>query len=316
MIAERMQLILQHGQRVPSMEAKMVRLDGQAIQIEGQGAQIIYEGKSAIQVVLRDITERKRAEEKLKEYSTKLQEIVEERTRELKESQAALIQAGKMEAIGQLAAGVAHELNNPLGAVVGYADILLEQGSLDESSKAYMTRILRRAEQAAKIVRQLKDFAQPSERQKNTVDLSQIIGDTLELVASQMSLQKIRIATHFDPQVRSLWADRDCLQQVFLNIALNAQDAMPQGGELTITTRRGEDGRSVEIELANTGIHIPAENLEEIFNPFFTSGKNGRGTGLGLSISQRIVQDHGGVIRVESKEDQGTAFTIVLPRDA
>lgn len=233
---------------------------------------------------------------------------------ECKRLEEELRQSQKMEAVGQLAAGVAHELNNPLGAVIGYADILLEQGNLDESAKAYVNRIISRAEAAAKIVKQLKDFAQPSETQKNTVDLNQILGDTLELVANQMSLQRIIVATRLDPQVRSIWADRDCLQQVFLNIALNAQDAMPRGGELTITTRPSNDGRFFEVTFADTGVGIPEENLGEIFDPFFTSGKNGQGTGLGLSISQRIVSDHAGHITVESKDGEGATFTVVLPK--
>jgi len=262
----------------------------------------------------REITERKRAEEKLKEHSGKLEQMVEERTRELRESQAMLIRVGKMEAIGQLAAGVAHELNNPLGAVVGYADMILERGNLDDMSKDHVNRILKRAEQAAKVVRQLKGFAQPSEMQKDKVDLSQVIEDTIEMVAHQMSLQGISIAAQFDPQMRSIWADHDCLEQVFLNLALNAKDAMPQGGELTITTRLGKDGLSAEITFADTGVGIPEENLGKILEPFFTSGKNGQGTGLGLSICQRIVQDHGGHMRVESKVGEGSTFTVVLPQ--
>lgn len=285
----------------------------------GTGALVVVgatvgELRSSSDRLKRETIERKRAEEELKEYSSRLQEMVEERTSELKESQTALIRAGKMEAIGQLAAGVANELNNPLGAVVGYSDILLEQCSLDDISKDYVNRILKRGEQAAKVVRQLSGFAQPSDLQKGKVDLSQVIENTIELVAHQMSLQGIRVATHLDPQTRSVWADRDCLEQVFLNLALNAKDSMPEGGELTITMRLDEGGRSVGVTIADTGMGIPEGNLGKIFDPFFTWGKNGQGTGLGLSISQRIVEDHSGQIKVESEERRGTTFSVLLPR--
>lgn len=282
------QQVLNYMIAAPSMwrEFKTCTRDGRIIDTSWRNIRL-SDGRSI--GIGQDVTERKRLEEELR-------------------------QSQKMEAVGQLAAGVAHELNNPLGAVVGYGDLLLEQGNLDESAKAYVNKIIKRAEQAAKIVKQLKDFAQPSERHKNTVDLEEVIGDTLELVANQMSLQRIRIATHFDPQVRSIWADRDCLQQVFLNIALNAQDAMLQGGELTITTRPSNDVRFFEVTFADTGVGITEEDLTKVFDPFFTSGKNGQGTGLGLSISQRIVRDHGGYITAESKEGQGATFTVGLPK--
>jgi len=262
----------------------------------------------------KEMIERKRAEEELKEYSARLQEMVDERTEQLKESQAMLIRTGKMEAIGQLAAGVAHELNNPLGAVVGYADMVLERGNLDEPSKDYVTRIVKRAEQAAKVVRQLKGFAQPSQMHKDMVDIVQVIENTIEMVTHQMSLQGIRIATQLDPQMCPIWADRDSLEQVFLNLALNAKDAMPQGGELAVTTRPGEGGRPNQVTFADTGVGISKENLGKIFDPFFTFGKDGDGTGLGLSICQRIIQDHGGHIKVESKVGEGSTFIVVLPK--
>ena len=218
-----------------------------------------------------------------------------------------LASAKYLSEILSIAASVAHELNNSLGAISGYTETLQEY-DVDESQRKYLTRIEKRVEQAATIIKQFKDFSGMTELKREVTDVNQLLKEALEMVEHQ----NIKIIQKYAPNLPQIQADASKLHQVFLNLTLNAKDAMPQGGELTISTDAiSED--DIQITFADTGKGIPKENINKVFEPFFTTKNTGKGAGLGLFISRKIIEAHSGAIEVESQERQGTTFRIILP---
>jgi signal transduction histidine kinase len=169
------------------------------------------------------------------------------------------------------------------------------------------------SERARDIVRNLLDFARASDIELAPIDVEQLIGDTLQLASNQVKLAKVKVRGEVEENVPPVYGDRRQLAQVFLNLVLNALDAMPGGGTLTITVETSADRGLVNIELADTGVGIPPQHLESIFQPFFSTKHQAKGTGLGLSVSLGIIKQHGGDIRVESEVGRGTTFTVSLP---
>jgi len=264
--------------------------------------------KGAI-VVIRDISERKHAEEKLMAAHAQLQDAHEQ----LKASQEQLIQSAKMAAVGQLVSGVAHEVNNPLMAIAGYAEMLLKKAE-DESSQRRLQRLHGETTRAIAIVQNLLSFARKRELEKVPVSVNENLESVIQLRAYEMSLENIEIETDFAPDIPTAMGDFQQLQQVFLNLLINAEQAIKgasDSGKVVIRTRQA-DGRT-RVTFVDDGPGIPEEAQSRIFEPFFTTKGDGEGTGLGLSICYGIIEDHGGKITVESKEGQGTAFTIELP---
>ncbi|MBW1953304.1 MAG: PAS domain S-box protein [Deltaproteobacteria bacterium] len=226
----------------------------------------------------------------------------------------------KLASLGQLAAGVAHEINNPLAIILGFADMLLEK--LDKESKEYemVKTIERQSNNCKKIVENLMTFARAPEKDQYDTDINRCVNSVLEVVKNTLLTQKIKLHEDLAEGLPRVRGDAAQLQQVFLNLITNAVAAMPQGGDLTVTTRLDTDKKQVHIMFADTGEGIKKEHLPRIFEPFFTTRKVGEGTGLGLFVSYAIITKFGGTIFCESKtkeeaEDQksGTTFTISLP---
>ena len=217
----------------------------------------------------------------------------------------------KMAAIGLLAAGVAHEVNTPLTGISSFTQMLLERAEPDDPRTPLLEKIERQTFRAAKIVNSLLNLARPASSDAAPVDLNAVIGDVLSLLEHQFRTGRIQVRRELSPAVVVRGVEYK-LQQVFLNLFLNARDAMPKGGWMTVSSRA--EGSHAVVELADTGVGIPAEHLARIYDPFFTTKPEGRGTGLGLSVTYGIVQEHGGVLTCESAPGQGTRFRLLLPR--
>jgi two-component system NtrC family sensor kinase len=226
--------------------------------------------------------------------------------------QAQLIRAEKLASQGELVAGIAHEINNPLTGILVYSSLIRNDPRIDPELRLDMQTIVRETERCAGIVKGLLDFSRETPPQKNFVDLTQVMEDSLKLVVHQSLFHDITITKRYASGLPKVMADHNQIMQVFINILLNAGQSMPRGGTLDITTGVTENGCSVFVAIADTGYGIPEEHMGKIFDPFFST-KDQKGTGLGLSVSFGIIANHGGTIGVESQVGKGTTFTIFLP---
>ncbi len=217
----------------------------------------------------------------------------------------------KLASIGRLAAGIAHEINNPLTGVLTFSHLLREKPKMDDEDRQDLDLIIHETTRAADVVRGLLDFARERPVLMESLDLNHVVRQTVRLIRNQKVFERITIAEELAESLPDVEGDRNQLQQVLLNLALNACAAMPEGGRMTISTRTSEG--EIHMALADTGCGIPPEDMDKIFDPFFTTKPVGEGTGLGLSVSHGIVDRHGGRIEAESRVGQGTTFTIVLP---
>ncbi|NUN23686.1 MAG: HAMP domain-containing protein [Candidatus Jettenia caeni] len=254
----------------------------------------------------------------INELNVNLEKKVEHRTKELKEKQFQLIQSGKLAAIGQLGAGVAHELNNPMTGILGYTQYMLEKVSKENvrtedisTFRKCLQHIENSTYRCRDIVQNLLQFARKSNEIFEPLNINNVIADTLSLIKGPLVANKIEVVKNLVNDVDPIDGNANQLQQVFINIILNAQQAMPKGGHLFISTRR--KGRVVEAEFKDTGCGIAEEHIERIFEPFFTTKMDWKGTGLGLSICYDIIKRHNGNIMVSSKMGKGAIFTIILP---
>jgi len=229
--------------------------------------------------------------------------------------QEQLVQAHKLKAVGTLTAGVAHELNNPLNNIILTSSALMEEykGLSDEEFEDMINDLLNESERAQKIVRKLVDFARESEMESEAIEVEEVIDQTLQLASNQIKLANVKVKGEISSELPQIYGDRQQLIQVFLNIVLNALDAMPNGGTLSISVHNTKDREYVAIDFTDNGEGIPEHKLGDIFDPFYTSKRDGKGTGLGLSVSLGIVQKFGGEIKVSSKLNKGTTFTVLLP---
>ncbi|CAN5767734.1 hypothetical protein BH24ACI4_BH24ACI4_14090 [soil metagenome] len=218
----------------------------------------------------------------------------------------------KMASIGLLAAGVAHEVNTPLTGISSFTQMLLQNADPDDPRTKMLEKIERQTFRAAKIVNGLLNLARPAQVDAGPIDLHAVINDVLSLLEHQLRNSRIQVRKELAPAAPIVEAIEYKLQQVFLNLFMNARDAMPRGGWLTIATSLGPDGAAV-IEVSDTGSGIPVDQLSRIYDPFFTTKDIGKGTGLGLSITYGIVQEHNGTITCESAVGQGTRFVLTLP---
>jgi signal transduction histidine kinase len=245
----------------------------------------------------------------------------------LKATQAQLLQAEKLSAIGQLVAGVAHELNNPLTSVIGYAQLLQEEfrdageGDTPRPTPTLahdLRRIAEESERAAKIVRNLLAFARRQSAARAEQDIAELMNRVLSLRSYEFRLNGIELEMDFEPGLPPLLGDGGQLQQALLNLLLNAEQAMRarKVRKIRVGARHVAESDAVELFITDSGHGIPDENLRRIFDPFFTTREVGEGTGLGLSICYGIVRDHGGQISVESRVGQGTTFKVLLPARA
>jgi len=231
------------------------------------------------------------------------------------ELESQLSQAEKLSSIGLLAAGVAHEVNTPLAVISSYAQMLSKQVNSDPRKSELLEKITKQTFRASEIVNSLLNFSRTSSSEFNHVDLNRVIQDTLTLLEHQFKTTRIKIVPDLHPDLPPILGNTGKLQQVFLNLFLNAKDAMPAGGTLTIKT---SNGHNVRVTVADTGSGIAQEHIRRIYDPFFTtknkpkSGHSG-GTGLGLSVTYGIIQEHAGKIYVASTPGQGTTFTMEFP---
>ncbi len=232
-------------------------------------------------------------------------------------AESKLVQAAKLAAVGEMAAGIAHELNNPLTTVSGFTELVLEDLPKDSNIRKDLDLVLREAQRARGVVRRLLDFARQSESIRVRSDVNEILTDVLALVNHLLKTSGVVLSTYFSEGMPWISVDRNQTKQVFLNLIHNALHAMPTGGELHIKTDcRERDGKNwLRISLQDTGIGIAPENIERVFEPFFTTRSKDGGTGLGLSVSYGIIADHGGVIDVASEVGKGSTFTIWLPAE-
>ncbi len=235
--------------------------------------------------------------------------------KELEERHEQLLQSRKIAAIGTLTSGIAHELNNPLNNIVLTAEALRDDfRELKEKEILSMIQdILSQSERASEIVRALLDFSRSERKEMEELSIGVLVNETLRLVQNQIMLSGIELQVLIPSDIPMIFGERNGLQQVFLNLFINAIQAMPDGGVLKVTAFGSDKGQGVTVEVADTGVGIAPENIPRIFDPFFTTKQVGRGTGLGLSVTYGIVEKHGGTIGVRSEVGKGTTFTVSLP---
>jgi len=282
------------GQGVaPFFEAEVIRKDGSRFWAEVSGTNVVKDGQVLGRLaVARDITERKRLREQL-------------------------VQAEKLATLGQLIAGIAHELNNPLAAMVGHAQ-MLRLGQQDPKVAARADRIVDAAQRATRIVRNFLTVARRHHPERVAVSVNEIVTKTLELLAYQLRVGNVEVESALAPDLPQIAGDPHQLQQVVLNLVNNAIQAMAPGGQgrLGVTSSLSPDRSTIRLAVTDNGPGIPPEHLPRVLEPFFTTKPQGEGTGLGLAIAQGIVTDHGGIIAVESTLGQGATFTVTLPATA
>jgi two-component system, NtrC family, sensor kinase len=237
---------------------------------------------------------------------------VEEREKRLEAfAQRQIGQSEKLAAIGRLAAGVAHEINNPLTGVLTFAHLLKEKPHMTEEDHGDLDLLVKETTRVRDIVRSLLEFSRESATERRDLDLNQLVRSTIRLLESQKLYRRIQFEVRLEPAPVLLTGDADQLKQVLLNLLLNACEAMPDGGLLSVTT--AAEDHSVRLEVEDTGCGISADNLDAIFDPFFTTKPVGSGTGLGLSVSYGIIQQHGGSIQANSEPGVGTRFVVRMP---
>jgi two-component system, NtrC family, sensor kinase len=282
--------------KLHSYEVEVVNKKGEHIPID-LNASIVYEGDREVATIgfFRD----QRGINRMKE--------------ELEKTQLQLLQSEKMASLGKLAAGVAHQLNNPLSGITLFTRLVLEEYTLEEGAKKDLTRVIEDAERCRDTVKELLEFARQTKHIRRPHDINRAISRTLFLLENQTLFQNIIIEKDLDPNLPLVTSDIQQLNHMFMNIILNAAQAMEGRGDLIIKTTFLPEKEQVRIEISDTGPGIPDDILSHIFDPFFTTKQEGEGTGLGLSLVYGIVQNQGGEIKVRSTLGEGATFIIDLP---
>jgi signal transduction histidine kinase len=283
--------------------------DGHHISIEASTSEVFGpDGElKGFMSVIRDISERKNMEEQLKEYSQRLEQMVEERTKELRDAQDELVRKGKLAILGELSGGIGHELRNPLGAIknAGYfLNMVIENP--EPEVKETLEILDKEVATSERIISSLMDFARQKPPSRRKTAINNVVQEAL---SSSRVPQKVKVINQLDDSLPDILADPDQLGRVFGNIILNAVQAMPDGGTLTLTSKA--HSQNVTVSVADTGVGISPEALQKLFEPLYTTKP--KGIGLGLAITRSMVEAHGGTITVQSEVGQGTTFTITLP---
>jgi two-component system NtrC family sensor kinase len=232
----------------------------------------------------------------------------------LRNTQEQLLQSEKLAAMGRLTSQIAHELNNPLYGIMNTLELLKTEVPPESKRRKILEMALSETFRLSELLRKMLSFSKPGEEQKQPVDINVVLDEILLLVRKQLQENSIKISTSFEGDVAKVYASKNQLRQVFLNMISNARDAMPEGGTLTIKTKSNRG--NISIEVIDTGIGIREEHLNKIFDAFFTTKEGVKGVGLGLSVCYGFIKEHGGDIKVSSKRGEGTAFTIILPKHA
>jgi len=259
----------------------------------------------------------------LEDWGRTLEQKVKEATHELHKAQAESARSEKLASVGLLAAGIAHELNNPLTGVLTFSYLVRKNLPDDSPDADDLDLVIRETKRCASIIRRLLDFSREKAPEKAFSDLNMLIEDSVQLVAQAAQVNNIEITTDLDEELPAIWLDENLVKQVIMNMLVNAQHAIEDEGRINIRTRLigagdcpdtiGEPGDMAEITITDTGSGIPENDLQRIFDPFFTTKGVGKGTGLGLSVSHGTIEAHGGIIEVESTVGKGTEFRIFLP---
>ncbi len=269
--------------------------------------------------ISRDITQHKKEEE---EITHRLEQMVDDRTRQLKETHKKLLHQDKMASLGKLSASVVHEINNPIAGILNL--IMLMKRMVEDDTigptqidqfNQYLTLMETETRRTSRIVSNLLAFSRQSKMELKRVNLNRLIEQTLFLNANLLKISGVKVEADLDPDLPDLIGSEDQLQQVFMNLVSNAAEAMETkgGGRLHIETRHSLRDDKLLIDFRDTGVGVPEKNLSKLFEPFFTTKKKGKGVGLGLSVAYGIIQEHGGSIYVESYADEGTSFNVKLP---
>jgi len=267
----------------------------------------------------------KRLKEELQDLNRDLEDKVRQRTSELVEAQARLVQQQNMASLGEMSGGMAHEIRNPLNSISLYAEIL--QGELDEKDpkNEYIGKILSDVDRINDIVTNLQSFSRRLKGDKTPTDIKEVVEASVRMLSTQFSHKGISVSVDTNDELPTTLASREEMEEVFSHLLINAMQAMPSGGEIRVAMRilsgaqKGVDEEErphseyIEVEIEDTGIGISQENIDRIFIPFFTTKTDWKGTGLGLSVVHRIITDHHGTIDVESVEGKGSRFIIRLP---
>ncbi len=265
-------------------------------------------------IALGDFSPLKPARRYRDEFS-ELVQAINRMAHELGVREEAMVQSHKLRAVGTLTAGVAHELNNPLNNITLTAGVLEEDyAALSDDERREMARdLVDQAERAQRIVRNLLDFAREGEKKVERLVIDKILDETIELAGNQVRIAGVKISKDVPENLPDVHGDRQKLCQVFLNLFLNAVDAMPDGGTISLSAERADVPGLLAVRVADTGKGIPEHVLPLIFDPFFTTKSTGKGTGLGLSVSLGLIRSYGGDIQVTSHVGEGSAFTVLLP---
>lgn len=262
------------------------------------------------------VEELKQYRDKMENWTKNLEEEVQKKTAEIVRAQEQLINAEKLASLGRMAAGVAHELNSPLTGIVTFAHLMVKRMPPENTQDAEDLKvIIDQAERCSRIVRGLLGFSRKTASEKAHVDMNTLIESTLSMVRNQAKFYNIAFDVRLDKSIPDVNVDPNQIQQVFLNLLINAADAMEEKGKITISSRMIEVAadRFVELEFTDTGPGIPEEIRSKVFEPFFTTKPAGKGTGLGLAVSYGIIKKHEGQIFVKSGHGQGASFFIRLP---
>jgi signal transduction histidine kinase/HAMP domain-containing protein len=292
------EFVLENGDR------RVVRIRAYPVVLPGGGSAGFVEYVS-------DITRQRKMEEELIRYATNLEEVVRERTLRLQEAHEKMIHREKIAALGQMAAGVAHEIGNPLSALSSLARNIASDSGREGGREKKLRLMQDQIDRIVRIVRELVDFSRPSSFGKSLIHVNEVLRTALGIARYDERFKGVHVITGMDPDIPALKMDGDQLLQVFLNILFNAGDAMRGSGTLTISSRRKE--HSVALLFGDSGPGIAEESLPRIFEPFYTTKEVGKGTGLGLSVSYGIVQGMGGAIRASNLAGAGALFTVELP---
>jgi signal transduction histidine kinase/HD-like signal output (HDOD) protein/CheY-like chemotaxis protein len=311
-VGERITEIIQRNNLIVIPMAAQDKSVGQIV-IDNRAGKITYTDKELDELLTFGsatgvAVSRYRLQEKLNERSEELAAAIwkEEMAREQ------LMRGERLASVGKMAAGAAHEINNPLAVISGRAQMLLKDEKNEKKAKA-LRLIVEQTRRASKILTDLMGFARPAMPKSEPTNVNFVIHHVLSMVENQLKLKNIECKREFAQGLPKILADKHQLEQVFLNIVLNAEHAMEEGGTLTVTTTLSNAKDRAIIKFADTGKGIPKESLPHIFEPFFTTKEEGEGTGLGLSMSYGIITSHKGAIDVESTVGEGTTFTITLP---